>query len=199
MQTAWRIDETIVLLFFSSCKVSQAICKNFISDRCGIERGVISIRGRLTSFRHIILRENKPTLYDCKAKIWLRKNVDDWIKSQGYSNLQWLIRFEAVDAMIVARYQKIDPVLKEMSHSSLLAKSRFHSAVPLDPSVTSSVDEPDEGVDILTDQFVPSSIGELNEEIDFSTNQLVLLSIDKSKEEANEDIHLFRYFIRNVL
>lgn len=32
------------------------------------------------------------------------------------------------------------------------------------------VNEPDEGVEILTDQFVPSSIGKFNKLIDFSTN-----------------------------
>lgn len=72
--------------------------------------------------------------------------------------------------MIVASYQKIEVVLKEMSNFSLLVKSRFYSAILLDPSVTSSVNKPDEEVEILTDQFVPLSIGELNKKTDFSTN-----------------------------
>ena len=69
---------------------------------------------------------------------------------QDYSSLQWLIRFEDADVIIVARHQKIDSVLEAMSHSSLLAKNCFRSAV-------------------------------------------------SSQEGANEDIHLFRHFIKNVL
>lgn len=199
MPTAWGADKTIVLLFFSSCKMSQAACKRLIAERCGTKRKVTSIRGGLTSFRNITLRQNKPTLYDYKAKIWLRKNVDNCINSQDHSNLQWLIRFDEADAKVVTRYQKIDPVLEAMSHFSLLAKNCFRSAVSTDQSVLSPVDEPDEEVDVSTDLFIPPPVGEPDEEVDVSTNQFVSSPVDEPDEEVDEDIYLFRYFIKYVL
>lgn len=199
MPTAWGADETIVLLFFSSCKVSQAACKKLIAERCGTKRKVTSIRGRLTSLRNITLRQNKPTLYDYKAKIWLKRNVDDWIGLQNHSNLQWLIRFDEADAKVVTRYQKIDPVLEAMSHSFLLAKNRFRSAVSTDQSVPSPVDEPDEEVDVSTNLFVPPPVGEPDKEADVSTDQFVPSPVDEPDEEVDEDIYLFRYFIKYVL
>lgn len=50
------------------------------------------------------------------------------------------------------------------------------------------------------DQLVLLSIiGEPEAEANISTDQLVPLSINESEKKANEDIHLFRYFIKNVL
>lgn len=139
--------------------------------------------------------------------------MDNWIDLQDHSNLQSLIHFNEANAKIVIWYQKIDLRLEAMSHSSLLAKNRFRSAVSIDQSVSSPVDEPDKKVDVSTNLFVSlpvskpneevdkdlSSINKLNKEVDVSTDLFISPSVGKPDEKADKDIYLFCYFIENIL
>lgn len=105
-----------------------------------------------------------------------------------------------------------------MSHSSLLAKSRFCSVVLTNQSILLLVNEPNKELDILTTQLGPSPIDESDEEIDISTDLFVLLlvskpnqetdvstnqfissSIDKLNKKADKDIYLFWNFIKIIL
>lgn len=139
--------------------------------------------------------------------------MNNSIDLQDYSNLQLLIHFDKADAKVVTQYQKIDPVLKAMSHSFLLAKNYFRSAVLTNQSIPLPIDEPNKEVDVSMDLFVPPLVGELDEEadedfspvdepdeeVDVSTDLFIPLPVGKPNEEADKDIYLFCHFIENVL
>jgi len=92
----WRTDETVVLVYFQSRKVCHEACRKLIEKKCGTQRDLTGIRGKLASVRAF------PDLWDTNTQQWNLRMVDQWLLEQDAANFSSLMMFELADQQIVS-------------------------------------------------------------------------------------------------
>lgn len=93
----WRTDETVVLVYFQSRKVGHEACRKLIQHKCGTQRDLSGVRGKLASIRNAF-----PELWDTNSQEWNLDVVDEWLLEQDPANFSYLTSFEPEDQQIVS-------------------------------------------------------------------------------------------------
>lgn len=83
----WTIEETVVLIFYTSRSVCQEAVKNLIYDKCHTERDLSSIRGKIIQVRTKERERSGKELYDGNTKKWDKQRVDEWLVLQLESHI----------------------------------------------------------------------------------------------------------------
>ena len=149
MKKSWTIEETVVLIYFTSFRVPQEACKALIQQKCHSERDLGSIRGKVISVRNAVLQAGNPSLYDSKTKLWNRNNVDAWIAANGkhLANIKHLIRFGEFEQKLIKRqYHNRLKDLISRSQKQIDSRSQSSLALPLQAAANISPHQLLEGV-----------------------------------------------------
>lgn len=93
----WGTDETVVLLYFRSRKVSHEACRKLIETKCGTQRDLAGVRGKLAS-----VRKASPELWDANTQQWNMGLVDQWLLEQDAARIDYLISFGRDDQQLVS-------------------------------------------------------------------------------------------------
>jgi len=92
----WRTDETVVLIYFQSRKVCHEACRKLIERKCGTQRDLSGIRGKLSS-----VRSSFRDLWNPISRQWNLEAVDQWLLKQDIANIGTLMSLEPDDQHII--------------------------------------------------------------------------------------------------
>ncbi len=93
----WRTDETVVLIYFQSRKVSHEACRKLIERKCGTQRDLTGIRGKLAS-----VRGSPSRLWNPDLQRWNLEALDRWLLEQHIANFDALVSLEPNDQQIIS-------------------------------------------------------------------------------------------------